>query len=118
MFFVYWIELPFFERYKISDEPWPWKVNNREWRVFLKKSISLVAVNNFITYPLILTILKYLNNWEPNQTYDVKKIPTPFRLFIIITFYTICEDFSFYFIHRLMHIRWLYPIHKVHHNYN
>jgi hypothetical protein len=24
MYLIYHIELPFFERYKISNEPWPW----------------------------------------------------------------------------------------------
>lgn len=27
MWAIYEIELPFFERYKISQDPWPWKEN-------------------------------------------------------------------------------------------
>jgi sterol desaturase/sphingolipid hydroxylase (fatty acid hydroxylase superfamily) len=32
--------------------------------------------------------------------------------------YLIYYDFFYYFLHRLLHTRLLYPIHKIHHKYN
>jgi sterol desaturase/sphingolipid hydroxylase (fatty acid hydroxylase superfamily) len=28
---IYRLELPFFERYKITKEAWPWHENREEW---------------------------------------------------------------------------------------
>lgn len=54
MYLIYHIELPFFERYKISNEPWPWYENREEWNALLKKSIKLVTFNALVSYPFAL----------------------------------------------------------------
>jgi hypothetical protein len=41
MWLVYHLEHPFFEKYKISKEPWPWNENKTEWVAKVKKSIVL-----------------------------------------------------------------------------
>ena len=41
MYVIYHIESPFFEKYKISSDPWPWNVNKQEWVEKLKSSIKL-----------------------------------------------------------------------------
>ena len=64
-FIIYKIEHPFFERYKVSDEPWPWKGEKREWNIFLKKSLTLILVNNLITYPFSLLAFGWVNDFQP-----------------------------------------------------
>jgi hypothetical protein len=35
MYLIYHFELPCFERYKITSDPWPWYQNREEWRKLL-----------------------------------------------------------------------------------
>ena len=45
-------------------------------------------------------------------------LPTPLSLAASVAFCMFCEDFVFYWTHRLLHWRVLYPhIHKIHHTY-
>ena len=32
MYPIYHFKLPFFERYKVSNQPWPWDEDNKAWR--------------------------------------------------------------------------------------
>ncbi len=60
MWLIYHIELPFFERYKISSDPWPWAENKEEWNILLKKSIALVGFNNLVSTPITLFLFTTL----------------------------------------------------------
>jgi hypothetical protein len=43
---VYYLELPFFEQYKIVKAPWPWKTDEaEEWWALYYKTIKRVALN-------------------------------------------------------------------------
>ena len=63
MWLIYHIELPFFERYKISSDPWPWVENKDEWMKLLRKSIALVGFNNLVSLPLTVFILLWIKNF-------------------------------------------------------
>jgi hypothetical protein len=41
MYIIYYVELPFFEKHKINNAPWPWKENKEEWVKKLKKSLMI-----------------------------------------------------------------------------
>jgi hypothetical protein len=41
MWVIYHLEWPFFERYKISKEPWPWNENKEEWKKKVVESLKL-----------------------------------------------------------------------------
>ena len=116
-FLIYWLEHPFFERYKISEDPWPWKGEKREWNLFLRNSLTLIVVNNIITYPFSLLFFGWINDYKSLASFQQKDIPTPFQLFLQIVMFALLEDLIFYLNHRLMHTKLLYPLHKVHHNY-
>lgn len=118
MWAIYHIELPFFERYKITNDPWPWVENKEEWVVLLKKSIALVAFNNLISVPFTLILFTYLNNYSVNLSFAVEDLPDTWTLMATIAFCMICEDITFHFSHRFLHWRRIYPyIHKIHHTY-
>ncbi len=52
------------------------------------------------------------------MSFDTKDLPDSKTLMLTVVFCMLCEDFSFHFLHRLLHQRWIYPyIHKVHHTY-
>lgn len=60
MWAIYHVELPFFERYKITNDPWPWVENKEEWNKLLWKSIKMVAFNNFVSFPLAFVGFSFL----------------------------------------------------------
>lgn len=118
MWTIYHVELPFFERYKISNEPWPWNENRQEWNKLLWKSIKMVSMNNFITFPAGLLILTWIENFDVRFSFRTEDIADPITLFFSIAFCMLCEDFLFHLMHRLLHHKALYPyVHKVHHTY-
>jgi hypothetical protein len=30
-YFIYHLEIPFLEQFKITTDPWPWKENKKDW---------------------------------------------------------------------------------------
>jgi len=93
---IYHFELPFFERYKISNEPWPWNDNKKEWKILLKKSLLLVGFNNLVTLPMALLANVALKGWTINLSFETEDLPDTVTLIMSIIFFMICEDFSFY----------------------
>lgn len=118
MWIIYHIEHPFFERYKINHDPWPWYENRTEWDDLLWKSIKLVAVNACIIVPLINLVNLMVNDWEVKMSFEVEELPDTVMLMATIAFLMICEDFAFHWLHKLLHTKWLYAhVHKVHHTH-
>jgi sterol desaturase/sphingolipid hydroxylase (fatty acid hydroxylase superfamily) len=118
MWAIYRIELPFFERYKINSNPWPWYENKAEWKVLMAKSIKLTAFNALVTLPTLLMFNLASNNWEFKYSVAIEDLPDWQTLMIQVLFCMICEDFGFHFSHRFLHWRAIYPyIHKIHHQH-
>jgi len=116
MWAIYYIELPFFERYKINREPWPWNKDKEEWRKLIKKTLLLVGANIFIVLPIALLTPLLLNKWVVDYKFGVEDLPDSKTLIFTMIFCMISEDFTFYFAHNLLHWRRIYPyIHKIHH---
>ncbi|CDW73081.1 sterol desaturase family protein [Stylonychia lemnae] len=118
MWAIYEIQLPFFERYKISTDPWPWVENKGEWMKMLKKSIALVSFNNFVSLPITIYAFLWLKNFQVDLQFGVENLPGSMTIMFTLAFCMICEDLTFHLIHRFLHWRVIYPyFHKVHHQY-
>jgi sterol desaturase/sphingolipid hydroxylase (fatty acid hydroxylase superfamily) len=113
---IYKLNSNFFERYKVNDRPWPWNENPEKWKKTLKESIVLILVNHFIVLPLTMMV-HYFNDSSPFPL-EINKLPSHFDVLWQIPFFMLCEDFTFYWVHRFLHEDFIYPyIHKVHHKY-
>jgi sterol desaturase/sphingolipid hydroxylase (fatty acid hydroxylase superfamily) len=116
LYFIYVSEIPFLERYRIHNDPWPWKKDKAEWQKLLKETICNLLVNQFIAAPLAGLIL-FIKE-KPTSKMEYAQLPNCFELLWQTFFLMICEDFFFYWCHRILHIKQLYPyIHKMHHKY-
>lgn len=113
---IYKLELPFFERYKTTPDPWPWQVDKQKWNSQIKKAIIRVAFNNGLLMPIFL-LPDLLSDNCPLRL-DPKSIPNYFEIFWQMCFCMFIEDFTFYLSHRLLHTRYFYSkIHKIHHEF-
>jgi len=116
MFVIYKIKLPFFERYRISDKAWPWESKPEMWGAILKRTLKMLAFCHFVIVPL-LTMFEIKSGLKMRM--DMESFPSIKEIFGQIIFFMICEDFFFYWGHRLLHHPRVYPhIHKIHHEYN
>lgn len=116
MLVIYWIELPFFERYKINSQPWPWKANTEKFKVQIMKTVKALAINLLIVSPLS-TLFSIVTDGV-KMKFSLEDYPTSWELIVQIIFFMLVEDFCFYWAHRLLHHPKLYPyIHKKHHEY-
>lgn len=115
-YFIYTAEWNFFERYKVTDKPWPWKKNPEEWRKMFIDTLKLLFLNHFICLPILL-IPYYINN-ESLVRMDYESLPSCFEVIIQTVFFMVMEDFTFYWSHRFLHMDFIYPyVHKIHHKY-
>jgi sterol desaturase/sphingolipid hydroxylase (fatty acid hydroxylase superfamily) len=114
-YIIYRAKLPIFEQFKDNDRPWPWEYDP-EFRTKIKKALLLVGFNNLVCSPLFTYTGVYCGLLNTRVTKD--ELPS-FPVFLTqIVFMILCEDISFYFLHRLLHQPALYPyIHKVHHQF-
>jgi len=116
MYIIYKIKLPFFERYRISDKPWPWENKPELWNTILKKTSKILIINHLVIVPLLL-----LGDIQAGfkVRLDLESFPSVKEVIGQVIFFMLCEDFFFYWCHRLLHHPKLYPyIHKIHHEYN
>merc|ERR1712086_186236 len=114
---LYHFEIPFFEKYKAIDEPWPWVTDPKGWRTLVWKSIGLMIFNGAVCIPFA----QYKNLFEDEEhpwSMDVDKIPTAQTFALTLIFCMMCEDFFFSMSLRALHTPFLYKhIHKVHHSH-
>ena len=125
---VYWMQHPFFERFKIrNDRPWPWlderrRVRDEFWALSLR-SARLTFVNLFVLLPLMSAVKVWLSKItgtdDPNafSTGD-DHWPTPGKNLRDLFHLVVIHEFGFYTTHRMMHAYpFLYRFHKVHHEW-
>jgi len=115
---IYYLEIPFFEQYKISNKPWPWKTSSR--KAFFEKinlSAKILAFNNFVVGPISVTLAVKLYKYELGTT--IEEMPSFLGHILQIMFMILCEDFMSYWSHRIIHHPYLYKkFHYIHHMYN
>jgi sterol desaturase/sphingolipid hydroxylase (fatty acid hydroxylase superfamily) len=119
---VYWVfyhfEFPFIERYKSNGLEWPWKEDPEGWPSLARKSIAVLIFNSNVMVVAVYSLLDYFELNERHST-SVEDLPTSVTLALTITFFMLVEDFFFYWFHRLLHWRVIYPyIHKIHHTHS
>ena len=116
MYVIYHLELPFFERYKITNNPWPWNDKSEDWNAKLKKTLIQLAINHFICTPIV-SLEPFITNIA-NYRCDLDSLPSIFEIIWQNVFFMLIEDFLFYWGHRLSHWDKIYPyMHKQHHQY-
>jgi len=112
---IHKLNLNFFERYKVSPDPWPWQSDPEAWNIQLKKTIKQLLFNHLVVLPGLMI---------PNVLFNVcpyrldAELPSYWEIIPQLVFCMLCEDFSFYWSHRFLHSDKLYSkIHKMHHEY-
>jgi len=94
---IYMLKLPFFEKWKANEEPWPWEEDpvgyKKHWRSLLKK----VLINMFIIAPIANLGIVYNHiSWNT----DFNNLPSISEIFLQLFFCFIMGDFCFYWGHR------------------
>lgn len=113
---VYWLEWDCFEKYKIEKDPWPWKENRNEWFKTLKKTLKILLFNHFVIIPLVGAV--NLFSEEAQYRVDYESLPEIREILLHFIFFYLVDDFTFYWTHRFLHWKPIYPyIHKIHHEY-
>lgn len=117
MWWIYTSKIPFFERYRINtNKKWPWEENNSEWRRIRAKSFKSLAFSHFAIVPSLL-FLDIQNGVK--MKISLEEFPSSIEIIFQIFFFMFWEDFTFYWSHRTLHHKRIYPyIHKIHHEYN
>ena len=79
---IYYLEIPFFEQYKIGKGPWPWKDKDpkkvKKWWHFIYCTIARVAFNAVILVPIFQTIALWKDNWKTNYNLEADELPSFF----------------------------------------
>ncbi|CDW77386.1 sterol desaturase family protein [Stylonychia lemnae] len=116
---IYHIEHPFFEQYKIYDGQWPWKEDLNEWKELLRKSYTVVGINNFIVIPIAQMIVTIKDDYQVRYSFEMEDLPDWKTILWQILFSMWIQDFFFTASHWLLHKPFFYKkIHKLHHQYN
>lgn len=115
-FIIYYLNLPFFEKYKTTSNPWPWQENYGEFKDLFYKTIKSLAVNHLIILPIALLPNYYFDFCEFNL--NKSELPGFFEVIFQVLGCVIVDDLVFYLSHRLLHTKYFYQlIHKQHHEY-
>ena len=118
MYGIYHIEHPFFEQFKINQNPWPWNENRSEWIIKLKNTLKLQGFNMIVMPAVLIFIDLYFQNFQIRFSFKSEDLPDPFTFVAMLSFMMITEDLAFYIFHRLAHWRVIYPyFHKHHHSF-
>lgn len=76
---------------------------------------SNILFNQFITLPLLYILFDRILKLHERLSYD--ELPG-FRIILLkLILVYISQDFIYYFFHRLIHKKFIYSIHKVHHKF-
>jgi len=117
---VYKFGTPFLNQFRAGDAPWPWEQDKEKWKRLKLKSFIVLGFNHFIVTPGLLAVDFFMayKGIGSSPRVDDTTLPSSFEILWQIIFCLICEDFAFYWSHRLLHNRRLYSrIHKIHHEY-
>lgn len=120
MYYIYYrYEFPWIERYKTNfDEPWPWHVEPEQWRQKVKRAVLVFTLNSNLI-PIMFVLPMSRTSLFKEHTMAYEDLPSPMTLAMSVFFCMLCEDATFYWSHRFLHLPFIYPyIHKMHHTFN
>ena len=122
MLFIYTSKVEFFERYRIQrNKPWQWDSPNprtvARWKELRTKALLMLAFNNFIMGPM-LGYFGWDHAHAAGMSFALDAFPEWHTVTLQIFLFMLIDDTMFYWGHRLLHWKPLYPyIHKVHHSF-
>ena len=99
---IYSANHPFFERYKINNNPWPWNEDPVKWEILKKRSYFYIGINNALIIPGYLLASLYFNP-KIEITVSVEELPDMKKLIATIILCMMLEDLGFYVMHKLLH---------------
>jgi Delta7-sterol 5-desaturase len=104
---IYGVFRGFFRRHKVQDKKWDWRQFGHE----VLFSILMLGVANFIGYAVDFLVRHgYARIVDTPMSWStLGTIAWQFAVYFVLF------DIYFYFLHRLMHTRALYWMHRVHH---
>lgn len=114
-FLIYSLNLPFFEQFKITNEPWPWEEDQEKWRMDLLRSAKLFALTmlSMITLTSVSTYAGMIN-----FQFDEISYPGAAKNCAHLMFCVLIDDSLLYWLHRAVHLPLLYEkFHKPHHTF-
>lgn len=121
---IYYLEVPIINQYKFEkNEPWPWH-SDPNFRQRLSKAFVLIFFNLFVMNNLCqLFLAHFVTDWKVFVNFDRDNLPSIQKVIKQLLLFTVMDDMSFYFLHRLFHTKSAYlPLyqmfHKVHHEFN
>lgn len=116
-YFLYTGKFSSLEKYRVTpNKPWPWEEDPIKWRETIKKTMKSLLITHLILVPVATGLEAYIG--VPFKV-SIEEWPSTGEIVTQIVFFMICEDFTFYWGHRTLHRKELYPkIHKIHHEYN
>lgn len=68
-------EFAFIEKYKTNNDPWPWQADKEAWRIQLRSTIKLVALNTVVVTPLA-GFTNYFTGVPVVNDFSVGAVPT------------------------------------------
>jgi sterol desaturase/sphingolipid hydroxylase (fatty acid hydroxylase superfamily) len=78
----------------------------------------MVFLLNSNIIPILIYVPFSMTPVFKEHSLAVDKVPGPLRLALTVFFCMLCEDFTFYWSHRLLHRKEVYSyVHKMHHKY-
>lgn len=77
--------------------------------------ISNILFNLLLSIPIFYIVENQIFKLHDKLNYD--EVPCFHTIILQLILGHIIQDFFFYFIHRILHMKYLYPIHKKHHEY-
>lgn len=72
---LYYLNIPFFERYKAFDEPWPWQSDPKKFRDLLFESIPLACFSLLVLSPS-MAFSHYFINRDVDLDFSIHTVPS------------------------------------------
>ena len=102
---IYHLEWDCFERYKVLEDPWPWKqLDPDEWWIYLQKTLRTYLINIVLMAPLSLCIYLVIDV-ETAMDCTPDGLPSRYQLVLQLFVCMIFEDLGFHVFHRILHMR-------------